>query len=639
MAERDLVTIHILPSARPVSAEAGETLLSALRRAGVSIDASCGGSGTCGKCAVVIVDGSHEETVLACRFRIDRDMAVRMPEAAVGGDKIWAREGARDEGFGFGESGAAAATRADARDGSSISSTSGSSCPAATRADARDESLDFGARDEAMRERPETVRSRHKTHAGAAFDAHAQTLAGGPQATYPAAPTRGAQILAGARTTGSSVPTAKRPYAGGPATDLRLAFDIGTTTIAGYLLDAGSGAALAALSAPNPQRAYGADVISRCAYAAEHGASTLTQSVRGALNELTQELCRSAGAEPDQISAACAVGNTCMHHLFLGLSPAPLAAAPYRPAVTGPFVLDAALFGLTLGRGARLIVPPVIAGFVGSDTVGCLVASDFDRFDGAAFIVDVGTNGELALSANGRRAACSAAAGPAFEGANIRCGMRATCGAIREVTIADGDIAVSTVGGERSVGICGSGLIDAIACMLDLGVLDASGRILPAAALPDTVPPAVAKRLVERDGKPAFLLAETGADGVYVGQADVRELQLAKAAIAAGIALLIKHLCVSTDQIRRVLLAGAFGNALSPKSAARVGLIPRELLDRAEPVGNAAGVGACQIALDQRAFLRAAQLARTTEHLELSGHPAFEDTFVDSLAFPEGGAV
>jgi uncharacterized 2Fe-2S/4Fe-4S cluster protein (DUF4445 family) len=299
--------------------------------------------------------------------------------------------------------------------------------------------------------------------------------------------------------------------------------------------------------------------------------------------------------------------------------------------------LDAALFGLNLGRGARLIVPPVIAGFVGSDTVGCLVASGFDRLDGAALLVDVGTNGELALSANGRRAACSAAAGPAFEGANIRCGMRAARGAIREVAIADGDIVISTVGGEKPLGVCGSGLIDAAACMLDLGVLDASGRILSAAESTASLPPAAAKRLVEREDKPAFLLAETGVDGdgVYISQADVRELQLAKAAIAAGIALLMKHLDIETGDIRRVLFAGAFGNALSPKSAARVGLIPWELLGCVEPVGNAAGVGACQIVLDERAFLRAAQLARATEHLELSGHPAFEDTFVDLLAFPE----
>lgn len=575
MKERVAYPIHILPIDRSVPAEAGETLLSALRRAGVFVDAPCGGSGTCGKCAVTLVEGDREETILACRVRVDSDMTVRVPEVAVCGDKIWGGAGTRDEGLGLGVSETDAA-RAGARDTSLDFIESG--VVAATRADMRDESLDFGARDEAMRE---------------------------------------------------------RPRAGGANADLRLAFDIGTTTVAGYLLDAESGAALAALSAPNPQRAYGADVISRCAYAAEHGASTLTQSVRGALNELTGELCRLAGAEPAQISAACAVGNTCMHHLFLGLSPAPLATAPYRPAVTGPFVLDAALFGLNLGRGARLILPPVIAGFVGSDTVGCLVASDFDRLDGAALLVDVGTNGELALSANGRRAACSAAAGPAFEGANIRCGMRATPGAIRKVMIADGDIRIATVGGETPVGICGSGLIDAVACMLDLGVLDASGRILPAAALPDTVPPAAAKRLIGRDGKPAFLLAETDVGGVYIGQADVRELQLAKAAIAAGIALLARHLGIEIGDIGRVLLAGAFGNALLPKSAARVGLIPKELLGRTEPAGNAAGVGACQIALDQRAFARAALLARATEHLELSGHPAFGGTFVDSLAFSE----
>ncbi len=527
MTERAAYKIYILPANRSVLAEAGETLLSALRRANVFVDAPCGGSGTCGKCAVALVDGNREETVLACRVRVDSDMTVRVPE-------------------------------------------------------------------------------------------------------------RDAQISDAEPADGPAVSCAKPPlHTGGSTADLRLAFDVGTTTIAGYLLDFASGATLAALSAPNPQRAYGADVISRCAYAAEHGVSALAQGVRGALNKLARELCRSAGAEPGNISAACVVGNTCMHHLFLGLSPAPLATAPYRPAVTGPFVLDAALFGLNLGRGARLIVPPVIAGFVGSDTVGCLVASDFDCLDGAALLVDVGTNGELALSAGGRRAACSAAAGPAFEGANIRCGMRAAFGAIREVSIADGDIAISTVGGEPPVGVCGSGLIDAVACMLDLGVLDASGRIRSADAGPAMLPPAVAKRLIEREGKPAFLLAKTNAGDVYIGQADVRELQLAKAAIAAGIALLTKHLCVATDQIRRVLLAGAFGNALSPKSAARVGLIPRELLGRTEPVGNAAGTGACQIALDERAFLRATQLARTTEHLELSGHPAFEDTFVDLLAFPE----
>ena len=386
-----------------------------------------------------------------------------------------------------------------------------------------------------------------------------------------------------------------------------LAFDIGTTTVVGYLMDGRTGALLASVSAMNPQRQFGADVISRIQHAMDAGGGALSECVRGALDALTREAAAQAGIRPEEITVAAVVGNTAMHHLLLNIDPRPLVTPPYMPKVFKAMEPDAA--GL-LPIGGRVRILPNIAGFVGGDTVGCMVAARFDRVEALTLMIDIGTNGEMVLGDGKRRIACSTAAGPAFEGAKISCGMRGAPGAVDHAWLEDGALKYHVIGNGEAVGLCGSGLLDVVAALLDAGVVDESGRMENGAY---TLP----------------------GSRVTLTQKDVREVQLAKAAIRAGIELLTERMGAAVGDIRRVLLAGAFGNYLNPASACRIGMIPPALLARIEPVGNAAGMGARLCALSRAEFDYSQALARETEFLELAGLPAFQDCFVDALEFQE----
>lgn len=408
---------------------------------------------------------------------------------------------------------------------------------------------------------------------------------------------------------------------------LMAAFDVGTTSVAGYLLDGRTGKQLSVASSLNPQTAYGADVIMRANYALEHGSRELSDCIRKRLDEMLGELCAKAGAEKEDVCQICVVGNTCMHHLFLGISTDSLVHAPYNPVISEGLSLEASAYGINAHPRARLEVLPVIAGFVGADTIGCLLAADMEKEEKITLMIDIGTNGELVLGNRERRIACSTAAGPAFEGAKISCGMRGAAGAIEHCEVKDGKLQYSVIGGGKPAGICGSGLIDLIASLLEMGVIDDSGRL---EETKDTV-------LVE--GKPAFLLADPlhGRNGaaVYLTQKDIREVQLAKGAIAAGVYLLAQKLGMEVEDIEQVYIAGAFGNYMNPASACRIGLIPEVLLERIVPVGNAAGEGAKLALLCRNAYDGAGRLARDTEFLELASMPDFQDRFVDELDFPE----
>ena len=385
-----------------------------------------------------------------------------------------------------------------------------------------------------------------------------------------------------------------------------LAFDIGTTTVVAYLLDGASGETLAVASCLNPQGQYGADVISRIQRSMDGGGDALAACVRDALARLTREAADRAGVAVGDITRAAIVGNTAMHHLLLGIDPRPLVTPPYMPAVFEAMETDAAWLPI---RG-RVRILPNIAGFVGGDTVGCMTAARFDRVEALTLMIDIGTNGEMVLGDRARRVACSTAAGPAFEGAKISCGMRGAPGAVDRVWIEDGRLRWHVIGGGRGVGLCGSGLLDLTACLLELGVIDESGRMACA----------------------NYPLAGTD---VVLTQKDVREVQLAKAAIRAGIELLAQRLGTAVGDIRRVLLAGAFGNCLDPASACRIGMIPPALLDRIVSIGNAAGEGAKLCALSRKEFEYSQALARGTDFLELASLPQFQDCYVDALEFSE----
>ena len=385
-----------------------------------------------------------------------------------------------------------------------------------------------------------------------------------------------------------------------------LAFDIGTTTVVCYLLSGITGQVLAQASAVNPQSQFGADVIARIQYAMGAEGHPLRMCILEALAQLTEEAAAKAGISPEEITLASIVGNTAMHHLLLGIDPKPLTVPPYMPALREAQVLPAGGL-LPIHPEGTVRILPNIAGFVGADTVGCMVSTRFDKVRELTLMIDIGTNGEMVLGDQNRRIACSTAAGPAFEGAKIQCGMRGAAGAVDHVA-ADGSFSV--IGGGEAIGLCGSGLLDLVAVLLNREEISESGRM-----------PCKTYRLPGTE--------------VFLTQKDVREVQLAKAAIRAGIELMCRELGVAPEEIRTVLLAGAFGNYMDPASACTIGMIPGCLQDRIRPIGNAAGEGAKLCALSEAEFAYSRELARQTQFLELASLPDFNDCYVDCLLFGE----
>ena len=398
------------------------------------------------------------------------------------------------------------------------------------------------------------------------------------------------------------------------------AFDIGTTTIAGYLLDSEDGRMLAVESRMNPQAQYGADVIMRANYALEHGTDVLSRCIREAVNEMLGVLAGDAGISREDIFQVCIVGNTCMHHLFLGISPASLVHAPYTPAVSERLVLNAGDYGLDVQRKAELIMLPDIAGYVGADTCGCLLALRQDQKDEISLMIDIGTNGEMVLGNRNRLVTCSTAAGPAFEGAKIECGMRGAAGAVDHVKYENGKWDYTTVGNQPAVGLCGSGLIDLVAGLLDAGMLDENGALSSG-----------------QEKQCVFMLVpleQAGNErGVYLTQKDIGEVQLAKAAIAAGIQMLMKRLGITEEEICSVYIAGAFGNYMDPVSAGKIGLLPAALVKKVKPVGNAAGEGAKIALVNEREMLEMDELVGKIDFVELAASGDFQDYFIDELGF------
>ena len=420
---------------------------------------------------------------------------------------------------------------------------------------------------------------------------------------------------------------------------LGVAFDIGTTTLVGYLRDLWTGEELAVASDLNPQVSYGADVISRIEYAINepNGLKTLYTQVCNRLNRMIGELCEEAGADRRGVYAVSVAGNSVMQHLFLGIDPRNIAFAPYIPVVQEGLSLSPGQARMDINPAGRVYVMPAVASYVGGDIVADILATRLWKRRGTALLVDIGTNGEIVLCVDGRIVACAAPAGPCFEGANISSGMRAAEGAITSVRLTpEGDFRIDTIGGTRARGFCGSGLVDAVAALLDSGLVDETGRLLPPDELPETVPAPAAGRLRERDGMLEVVFGDRHRGEVTLTQADIRELQNAKGSIAAGIQVLCDRYGVHPAELGAVLLAGAFGNFVRPSSALRIGLLPPVPLKRIRSVGNAAGVGA-QMALLSRGERRQAQKLRSkVRYVELSGSPDFRDAYMDAMFFPAG---
>ncbi len=424
-----------------------------------------------------------------------------------------------------------------------------------------------------------------------------------------------------------------------------LALDIGTTSVVSTLIELESGEALASASSLNPQAVFGGDLMSRIAFAQFNPTNLrkLQTRIVGLLNRHVEELCRESGVLARWIYKVVVVGNTCMHHLVLGIDPSYVGLAPYAPVMRHPLTVAAHELPLKVAPAARVCFLPLVAGFVGADAVAVALATRLADRDDVRIAVDIGTNGEVLLGSRDRLLACSAPAGPALEGAQIRHGMRGAAGAIDRVVV-DDDVRLHTIGETAALGICGSGLIDLLAGLLDAGIIDATGliQVEDRAALP----PSLRDRVVMRGEERQVIVARPGEHGatreLVLTQDDVRQVQLAKGAIASGIAMLQKVSGVPWDDVSELMLAGGFGNYVSIPSALRIGLIPPLPVDRVRYVGNAASLGAQICLLSEPERDRATELATRFEHVSLAAHPDFEQLFVDWMNFPSatpGGAT
>lgn len=419
------------------------------------------------------------------------------------------------------------------------------------------------------------------------------------------------------------------------------AVDIGTTTVVAYLVDLADGKPVGTGSAPNPQGAHGADVVSRVEYADTEvaGLQTLREEAVDVVNRVIAEACDEAGGvRRDDVYEVTVVGNTCMTHLFLGLTPHYVARAPYIPVVDEPLCLSPQETGLDISPRAEVHTLPNIAGWVGADTVGGLLATRLAESPGPTVAIDIGTNGEVMLWSGKETLVCSTAAGPAFEGAQILHGMRAAAGAVERVRVTEEGLAVDTIRSAPAVGICGSGLLDALAVLLDLGVVDSSGKMVdpPAAA---TLPGHAQSRLAGEGNDRHFVLVPAEGTGtgapIVLTQRDVRQLQLAKGAVRAGLQVLLEEAALQPADLERILLAGAFGSYIDRRSAVRVGLVPPLPLAQIMPVGNAAGAGAVLALVSRRERDAASRIAREARHVELSSRPDFQMQFMETMLFPD----
>lgn len=529
----DHFTITFRPDGQQVSIHSGATLIEAAGQAGIILNFVCGGKGTCKKCLVYLEPGAR--AVLACQYRIERDLVVTVPP----GSKLF-EEQILSEGV-------------------------------------------------------------------------------APQSAIE--------------------PDIYKDYlpAGSEAAIFGVAVDIGTTTVVAKLMDMRDGRLCATEATLNPQVRFGDDVVSRIAYAEDEGRyAHLHNAIIHCINSLVERLCRKAGIEADRICEMCIAGNTTMSHIFLKLPIAQLGQAPYRAWSLEAHDVPAAELAIGMNPAGNVHTVENIAGFVGADTTAVALACDIDSAEEMTLIVDIGTNGEIVLGTKDGLYAASCAAGPALEGARITCGSRAADGAIEAVVISGDDIGLDIIGDRPARSICGSGLIDAVAVMLDLGVIDRTGRFVEPQELRAKLPPAIFSRIFEYEGQPAFRLAGTASEEqghVFLTQADIRQMQLAKGAIRAGIRLVQQRLGLQDGDIRHVLLAGAFGNYIRSASALKIGLLPAVPPERIRFVGNAAASGAQMILISRHCRRQAERLAQKIEYVEIAHEPDFQMVFADSMFF------
>jgi len=600
------------PTGRTVYVLAGTPVMEAAGRAGIILQSPCGGKGTCGKCRVRLVnpdpssnegtEGLSEELIkdgyrLACQTHITADAVIEIPK-----DSLFEAT----EQILTGDTGEVAVLHPVVRK----------------------QFFDLGEPD---------------SHDAGSDAERLQSVIGEveiPFAMLQKLPLflrtnswQGTAVVIGGRLAGLEVgDTAGNSYG--------VAMDLGTTTVVATLFDLTTGSELALASAMNPQVSYGDDVIARISRVREnHGAlAELQQVVVKAINGMIQTLSEKAAVPARQIYEITVAGNSTMQQILCGLDPSALGEVPFVQVFDAPLRIPTATLGISVNPGGELFVFPQVGGFVGGDTVAGVLAAAMDRADKPVLLVDIGTNGEIVLAHNGKLQATSTAAGPAFEGARIVQGMRATAGAIEKIVIRD-DVILNVIGNARPAGLCGTALIDAVAELLSCGLIDETGRIVEPGEAPEGTSDALKKRLVEKDGQVNFMLAAGGesssGEPVYLWQKDVRELQLASGAIRAGINILLRRAGLEADDLGAVLLAGAFGNFIRRSNARRIGLLPQIACNKIRFIGNAASLGAKLALLSTDERERAGVIRLATEHVDLSLDPEFQMEFGMAMMFPE----
>ncbi|MDR1217138.1 MAG: ASKHA domain-containing protein [Oscillospiraceae bacterium] len=407
---------------------------------------------------------------------------------------------------------------------------------------------------------------------------------------------------------------------------LGVAIDIGTTTVVAHLTSLATGRRIATASGVNAQRPYGADVISRIQHCAANGHSQLTSLIRGQLGELIARTCESSGADPRRIRYVSIAGNTIMQHLAADLSPVGMGVAPFAPLSLFGEELPA-WGGLDVAPDARVYFAPSISSYVGGDITAGMLASGLENESGPCVYIDIGTNGEIAMKVGDKYYCCATAAGPAFEGAEISMGMAAVQGAVNHVFWEQNKLRYTTIGDAPAEGLCGSGLLDALALLIRTGAVDETGRLLPR----DEAEGGIAEHLDTIDGKNVFLLSRER--GVCMDYADVRKLQLAKSAIAAGIQTLLIHAGVAERDVKSFILAGGFGSYMDKDSAAGIGLFPKSFLPVARSMGNTAGEGAALALCSSEARSQLSGIRARCEYIELSTSPVFNEQFIEQMMF------
>jgi uncharacterized 2Fe-2S/4Fe-4S cluster protein (DUF4445 family) len=576
---------------REIEAEPGARLRDLLLAHDVLFDFPCGGRASCGQCTVDVEPGSavtgprRHDRPLACKAVLWADCAVRLREQA----SAWA--------------GAAATEEALTDEADRLVRRLDVQLPEPSLADQRSDWHRLGdafsaAGIQAEMPEPAALEALAGSLRSGGWKAH--FLVEGPRLLCPWSPAEG--------------------YYG-------FAVDLGTTTVDVALYDLETGKQKGRRTLFNKQAAYGADVISR-AQAFRAYRAAVRRAAAATIAEAAEALLEETEVAASRVVRTVVVGNPIMIHILLGLDPVQLTHAPYIPLVTDAVRRPPADFGWGFQGSGAVETLPLISAFVGADTVGVIVALGLPAAEGISLALDIGTNGEIVLARGGVLAATSAAAGPAFEGAQIACGSRAVAGAITHILFAADGVACRVLGGGPGRSICGTALIMAVAGMLEHGVIDETGRIVDSGEIPAA---ALRERVFEREGNAAFALTDDRA--VFITQKDVRELQLAKAAIRTAIESLLAESGTAWSEVDRVHLAGNFGAGMSVTAEMRIGLLPPMPLERVDAVGNAALRGAALVLLSRSSREAAAQAARACRFVELAGRPEFQDRFAEAMLF------